>query len=168
MPAEADIRSKRREAVLQIIAERPVERQEQLVELLRARGIEATQSSVSRDLKALGVAKLQDGYTTPRRARGANDHELTLLGEFVRQIDAAGANLTVVKTATGAAQRVAVYLDRTGWPEIVGTLSGDDSIFVATRSGAEQRRLIARLRAQLDTTASSPAAGRPGNRSPEE
>ena len=58
MPAEVDVRSRRREAVLEIIAERPVERQEQLVELLRARGIDATQSSVSRDLKALGVAKL--------------------------------------------------------------------------------------------------------------
>ncbi len=166
MPAEADIRSRRREAVLEIIAERPVERQEQLVELLRARGIEATQSSVSRDLKALGVAKLEDGYAAPGRSRGANDRELTLLGEFVRQIDTAGAHLAVVKTATGAAQRVAVYLDRTGWPEIVGTLSGDDSIFVATRSAAEQRRLIARLRAQLDTTPSNPESGRVGHRGP--
>ena len=92
------------------------------------------------------------GAAEPRDAPGdANERELTLLGEFVRDIDTAGANLTVVKTAIGAAQRVAVFLDRTGWPEIVGTLSGDDSIFVATRNAEEQRRLVARLRAQLES-----------------
>ena len=52
--------------------------------------------------------------------------------------------------AIGAAQRVAVYLDRTDWPEIVGTLSGDDSIFIATRNASEQRRLVAKLRTQLN------------------
>ncbi|MFQ5633862.1 MAG: arginine repressor [Gammaproteobacteria bacterium] len=150
MPAEADIRRRRQEAILEIVSGESVARQTQLVDLLRARGIEATQSSVSRDLKTLGVAKLADGYAPPAADKGgANNHELTLLGEFVRQIDTAGGHLTVIKTAVGAAQRVAVYLDRTGWPEIVGTLSGDDSIFVATRSASEQRRLVAKLRAQL-------------------
>jgi len=65
----------------------------------------------------------------------------------VRDVRTAGGNLTVVKTAEGAAQRVAVYLDRSGWSEIVGTVSGDDTIFVATRGGGDQRRLVARLRA---------------------
>lgn len=151
MPVGADIRRKRRAAILEIIAAQPVARQTQLVELLQERGIDATQSSVSRDLKTLGIVKLDDAYAVPDNAPATNDHELTLLGEFVRHIDTAGANLTVVQTAVGAAQRVAVYLDRTGWPEIVGTLSGDDSIFVATRNAAEQRRLVARLRVQLET-----------------
>lgn len=157
MPARSDIGRKRQEAILEIIQTEPVARQTQLVERLRARGIEATQSSVSRDLKALGVTKLDDGYVSPDSASeapavptGSNDRELTLLGEFVRRIDTAGDNLTIVKTAVGAAQRVAVYLDRTGWPEIVGTLSGDDSIFVATRNVTEQRRLVTKLRVQLD------------------
>jgi len=165
MPARADLGPKRQQAILEIIRARPVARQAELVELLRARGIEATQSSVSRDLKTLGVTKLDDGYAqapdiaTPVGGGAAPlaeaetetvDRELNLLGEFVRRIDTAGSNLTVVKTAVGAAQRVAVYLDRTGWPEIVGTLSGDDSIFVATRNAAEQRRLVAKLRTQLD------------------
>jgi transcriptional regulator of arginine metabolism len=150
MPAEADIRRKRQDAILDIIRARPVSRQSQLVELLQARGIDATQSSVSRDLKALGVAKLETGYAPPGENDDGNGRELTLMGDFIRSIDAAGANLTVIKTAIGAAQRVAVYLDRSGWPEIVGTLSGDDSIFVATRNATEQRRLIARLRAQLN------------------
>lgn len=160
MPVSSDIGRKRQQVILEIIRARPVARQAQLVELLRARGIDATQSSVSRDLRALGVTKLASGYAAPvdtgaRVTRadtgsGAQERELTLLGEFVRDIDTAGVNLTVVKTAIGAAQRVAVYLDRTGWPEIVGTLSGDDSIFVATRNADEQRLLVARLRAQLE------------------
>jgi transcriptional regulator of arginine metabolism len=57
--------------------------------------------------------------------------------------------LLVVVTATGAAQRVAVMLDRSGWPEIVGTVSGDDTIFVATIDSNDQRRLRSRLRQQL-------------------
>ena len=159
MPARSDIGQRRQEAILEIIRTEPVARQTQLVELLRSRGIEATQSSVSRDLKALGVTKLDDGYLPPQTDDGgvhndptqpAKERELTLLGEFVRQIDTAGDNLTIVKTAVGAAQRVAVFLDRTGWPEIVGTLSGDDSIFVATRNAPEQRRLITKLREQLN------------------
>ncbi|MEE8236036.1 MAG: hypothetical protein V3R53_04515, partial [Gammaproteobacteria bacterium] len=64
-------------------------------------------------------------------------------------IQAAGPNLTVIKTAIGAAQRVAVFLDRSGWPEIVGTLSGDDTIFIATRNGQAQRRLRTRLRSSF-------------------
>jgi len=157
MPVRSDIGRKRQEAILEIIRTEPVARQTQLVERLRSRGIEATQSSVSRDLKALGVTKLDDGYASPETAQAASpsptpshQRELTLLGEFVREIDTAGDNLTIVKTAVGAAQRVAVYLDRTGWSEIVGTLSGDDSIFVATRNATEQRRLVAKLREQLD------------------
>ena len=62
MPIAPDIREKRRQAILDILAARPVARQSQFVELLRADGIEATQSSVSRDLRELGIAKLDDGY----------------------------------------------------------------------------------------------------------
>ena len=69
--------------------------------------------------------------------------------DFVRDVATAGNNLTVVKTATGAAQRVALFLDRSNWPEIVGTVSGDDTIFVATRSGKEQKQLLSYLKKQL-------------------
>ena len=68
---------------------------------------------------------------------------------FVRDVLKAGSNLTVIRTATGAAQRVALFLDRSEWPEIVGTVSGDDTIFVATRSGQDQRQLLGRLRSTL-------------------
>ena len=60
---------------------------------------------------------------------------------------------TVVKTVAGAAGQVALALDRCGWPEIVGTVSGDDTIFIATRTGGDQRRLVAKLRARLEKPA---------------
>lgn len=148
MPAETETREKRQAAILQILREQSVGRQTVLVELLRQKGIDATQSSVSRDLKQLGVAKLAAGYTRPD-AEHDDDRDQSRFGDFIRDIQTAGTNLTVVKTAIGAAQRVAVYLDRSGWPEIIGTVSGDDTIFIAVGSAAEQRRLVARLRERI-------------------
>ncbi len=146
MPAETELRDIRRAAILEILRERPVGRQTVLVELLRQKGIDATQSSVSRDLRQLGVAKLEQGYAPPEADAADDGTDQPAFGEFIRDIQAAGTNLTVIKTAIGAAQRVAVCLDRAGWSEIIGTVSGDDTIFVATGSGSEQRRLITRLR----------------------
>ncbi len=146
MPAETEIRDKRQAAILKILREQSVGRQSVLVDLLRQEGFEATQSSVSRDLKQLGVTKLGNGYATPDSRADDDDREQPMFDDFIRDIQTAGANLTVISTAIGAAQRVAVYLDRSGWPEIIGTVSGDDTIFVATGSAAGQRRLVARLR----------------------
>ena len=146
MPVEAEIRRKRHDAILEILRGRPVTRQSELVDLLRQKGIDATQSSVSRDLKQLGISKLDSGYSEPDPVPVDGDENLPLLSDFVQDIKTAGGHLTVVHTSIGAAQRVAVYLDRSGWPEIVGTVSGDDTIFVATRNNSDQRRLLAKLR----------------------
>jgi len=148
MPQPADIREQRREAILDILAKQQILRQSVFVELLQAKGFEATQSSVSRDLRELGISKLADGYGRITAAAESEQNDLTSAG-FVRGIKAAGSNLTVVQTATGAAQRVAVFLDRSNWPEIVGTVSGDDTIFVATRNKQDQRKLMSRLQTTL-------------------
>ncbi|MEE4186166.1 MAG: hypothetical protein V2J12_10390 [Gammaproteobacteria bacterium] len=145
MPTAPAIRAERQQAILDIIAAQPVARQSELVALLRARGVAATQSSISRDLRELGVAKLESGYG--RLAAGTAAGLEALPSDLMRGFEPAGEHLTVIKTATGAAARVALFLDRSDWPEIVGTVSGDDTIFVATRNGTEQRRLLARLRA---------------------
>jgi len=147
MPIHQAARSARQQAILDILQEQTVTRQAEVVALLQERGIPATQSSVSRDLRQLGIAKLDDGYAEARRAPAEDNPRPP--GDFVRGTAAAGANLLVIRTAVGAAARVAVYLDRAGWAEIVGTLSGDDTVFVATDSGAAQRRLQARLRAEF-------------------
>ena len=152
MPLATESMEKRQRAILAILRSRRWRRQSELVRLLKERGIRVTQSSVSRDLQQLGITKLDFGYTQLEHPDPETDRDATLAAEFVSEIRTAGGNLTVVKTAEGAAQRVALYLDRSGWAEIVGTVSGDDTIFVATRSEGEQRRLLARLRSQFPGT----------------
>ncbi len=147
MSATIDNRQQRQAAIREILAEAPIARQAELVRRLRERGIAATQSSVSRDLRELGVAKHAQGYAAA--PVDLSDTQRLVPGDFVRGIASAGANLTVIRTAVGAASRVAVYLDRADWPEIVGTLSGDDTVFVATASARAQQRLQAKLRAQF-------------------
>ena len=148
MPTDTQSRTRRQQAILQILGERPVSRQSELVGLLSDRGIAATQSSVSRDLRQLGIAKLEQGYgQTADEPQQANPLPP---GDFVRGAEPAGPNLLVIRTAVGAAARVAVYLDRTDWAEIIGTISGDDTVFVATDSAAGQRRLQARLKSAFE------------------
>jgi len=148
--ATIEQRNERRLAIARLLRAHAVERQSELVELLRAEGHVATQSSVSRDLKDMGVVKLRDRYSLPESESDGNGDSLRQVAEFVRDIRTAGANLLIVRTAVGAAQRVAVTLDRVDWPEIVGTLSGDDTIFIATATAAHQRRLRARLKHKLE------------------
>ena len=143
---------KRQKAILAILRSRRIARQSELVRLLKERGIRVTQSSVSRDLQQLGISKLESGYEQLAEADPETDRDAAQVAGFVREIRTAGSNLTVVKTAEGAAQRVALYLDRSGWPEIVGTVSGDDTIFVATSGGGDQRRLLVRLRSHFPAT----------------
>ena len=149
MPTAIAHQSARRRAISKLLELSPVSRQSELVRLLQTEGFDATQSSVSRDLRELGAIKLTNGYSLSEPHRIDNESELGLVVEFVRDVRPAGANITVITTAVGAAQRVAVTLDRMGWPEIVGTLSGDDTIFVATAGLAQQRKLGARLRSTL-------------------
>jgi len=151
MPTAVAQQQARRRAIAELLERKKITRQVELVRLLRDEGFDATQSSVSRDLKDLGVAKLTTGYELPASDQGPGDdaQALQLVAEFVRELQAAGPHLLVVATAIGAAQRVAVTLDRVAWPEIVGTLSGDDTIFIATAGAAQQRRLVTRLREHL-------------------
>ena len=150
MPVATETMQKRQRAIVAILRNRRVGRQAELVRLLKDRGIRATQSSISRDLQQLGITKLDAGYQQLEEPAADGERDAELVAEFVREIRVAGGNLTVVRTAEGAAQRVALYLDRSGWPEIVGTVSGDDTIFVATRGGGEQRRLLVRMRAVFE------------------
>ena len=147
MPIDTESMEKRQKAILSILRGRRVARQSELVRLLKERGIRVTQSSVSRDLQQLGITKLENGYEPLEQPDPDTDREAAVVAGFVQDIRTAGGNITVVKTVIGAAQQVALYLDQSGWPEIVGTVSGDDTIFVATRGGGDQRRLLARLRA---------------------
>jgi transcriptional regulator of arginine metabolism len=136
--------SARRSVLAKIIREQAVGRQTELVALLRKRGVVATQSSVSRDLRELGVAKLGDRYVLPEASIQAKS-DFSTLKQFVNARLTAGNNLTVLKTTIGSAQSVAVAIDTAQWPEVVGTISGDDTIFIATAGAEAQRQLGDRL-----------------------
>lgn len=134
----------RQRELLSILEHERVTSQLELVELLRHRGISATQSSVSRDLKELGVGWIGGRYV----AAGEPDEETSSFDDFARFLRGfkpAGPHLTVVQTTVGTAQSVALAIDRAGWSEVVGTVAGDDTFFVATASATDQRRLIKRL-----------------------
>ena len=136
----------RRTMLAKIIREQAVGRQAELVALLRKLGVDATQSSVSRDLRELGVAKQGDRYMLPDTASQPKN-DFSTLKQFVNALQTAGTNLTVLKTTIGSAQSVAVAIDTARWPEVVGTISGDDTIFIATAGPREQRKLSLRLHA---------------------
>ena len=136
----------RRTMLVKIIREQRVGRQAELVAMLRKHGHVATQSSVSRDLRELGVAKMGDRYVLPDAAAPPRS-DFSTLKQFVKAQFTAGSNLTILKTAVGSAQSVAVAIDTAHWPEVVGTISGDDTIFIATAGTAEQTRLRQRLHA---------------------
>ena len=146
MTAEVHQGVSRRAAILRILRESVVHNQDELVKVLRKQGFDATQSSVSRDLRELGVAKAGDHYiVAPSPEPPAADH-FAAVANFVLAIRTAGASLTVIKTTTGMAQSVTVAIDKASWPEVVGTISGDDTIFLATEDARSQRKLLARLR----------------------
>jgi len=138
----------RRDTLKRLLRETTVRRQADLVRLLRSEGFDCTQSSISRDLRELGVAKFGDHYVIANdnaAAAPTNDAFAALAG-WVREVLTAGPSLTVIKTNPGSAQSVAVAIDNANWPEVVGTISGDDTLFVATAGAAEQQALVSRLR----------------------
>lgn len=123
-----------------------IESQHELLHELSRIGIDANQASVSRDLNELGISKVQGVYALPQLKAGES-----ALTDFL-DIESAGEHLLVVKTDIGKAQAVALAIDRLKISEIVGTLAGDDTIFVATKTQARQphgsmRHLTKRRRA---------------------
>src|SRR5690554_5737038 len=104
----------RRAAILRILQESVVRNQDELVKALHGQGFEATQSSVSRDLRELGVAKAGDHYIVPAGVQAAAS-PFAAVANFVLEVRTAGGALTVIKTATGTAQSVAVAIDEAKW-----------------------------------------------------
>jgi len=144
MPNSSQDQVQRRAALHKLLSKGPARTQHSLVDALNADGLAATQSSVSRDLRELGAIKTAEGYELPDAA--SNDREqMKGIASLLRSFSPAGPNLLVIRTAIGAAQRVALALDRCAWPEMIGNIGGDDTVFVATDSAFAQKNLIARI-----------------------
>jgi|SRR5687768_6988377 len=124
----------RQQKILSLIQAKPIGTQEDLRVLLERAGMTATQSSVSRDLEELGIVKQHGHYTLPR-ANGASARGLLSL-------DQAGDSLVIVRTLPGLASAVAVEIDAAAMPEVVGTIAGEDTIFIAVRDAKAQRATI--------------------------
>lgn len=140
-------RTHRQELILTLISSKPIRNQSELIEELEAAGVSVTQSTLSRELKSLGIAKAPDSdggyrYTTGEPSgRGP----LSPLVAFVRKIERA-KNLIVVRTPPGNAQGVAHGLDEVAWPEVMGTIAGDDTILLICRGDKEGAEVERRLK----------------------
>jgi transcriptional regulator of arginine metabolism len=144
MPTERD---QRRRRILELVASRELRTQEELAEALAKAGWGANQSSVSRDIAALGLVKIDGAYRRPpKNARPRVSPDLDRIADVVSSVEPSGDALIVLKTPAGEANHVAVSLDRLAWPEIVGTIAGDDTIFVAVRNADARTRTLARLK----------------------
>ena len=149
MATHLDAQTMRRDAIVRILRQAAVGRQAELVRLLRREGFDATQSSVSRDLREIGVVKGADRYLLPASEDALTPSHFEDVRAFVKGYRGAGAALTVLRTTAGAAQSVALAIDKGHWPEIVGTIAGDDTIFIATVDARAQRRLHQHLRSSF-------------------
>jgi transcriptional regulator of arginine metabolism len=121
-------KSYRQGQILKLIHARRIHTQEELARALKQIGIPATQVTLSRDIRELRLAKTADGYRQ-LAAEPAGPDFASLAAEFLRDVRQA-QNLLVLKTSPGNANTVAVALDREEWPEVVGTVAGDDTILV--------------------------------------
>ena len=152
MPTSAETWEKRQAAIRELIAREAIGSQARLVERLARRGFEVTQSSVSRDLQEMGIVKAAGRYVTadlvaaPKAAPGAaKDALLAEAKASIRKVAPAGPYLLVVSTPAGLASSVAVAIDQAGWAEVVGTVAGDDTVFLATAGRRAQAGVQLRL-----------------------
>lgn len=146
---------RRREAILTLVAGQRVETQDELVEALREQGIEASQASVSRDIAALGLAKAAGRWAAPHDRIPPVDPLEQRIAAWLLEVAAAGDHLLVLKTPPGEAPGVGLALDRLGLDGVVGTVAGDDTIFVAVAGGAAGRRVTRRLRTLMQAPGES-------------
>lgn len=147
MPARGDGWNDRQLAIRDLLAATAIHRQDALLEDLHARGFRVTQSSVSRDLREMRVAKIDGRYvvTDSLLPESQARDELTEASASILSVRLAGPHLLVVLTPPGRASVVSMAIDRARWPEVVGTVAGDDTLFVATSGRLQQAKVYALL-----------------------
>ena len=134
--------------ILNLIRSQPIHTQEELSLALRKQGIDVTQVTLSRDMRDLGVVKAPQGYREAQQlapaAEGQSGTLKRAVEEFVRDVRTA-QNIIIIRTDPGSAQPVAVALDNGDWPEIVGTIAGDDTIFAVAPDSKRALQARAKL-----------------------
>jgi transcriptional regulator of arginine metabolism len=138
----------RHKAILELLEDGPVESQEALQHSLGRRGFEVGQATLSRDIHELKLVKGPDGYTRVAESHTPETHlpsVMHLAHQFVVEIRQA-QNMLVIKTTVGSAQPVAAALDASHWPEVIGTLAGDDTVLVIAADRKKASALARRIR----------------------
>ncbi len=143
------MKNQRHELILEIINSQPVPTQELLAELLAQKGIKTTQATLSRDIQQLSLVKQRDvngvyRYTLPAAAA----EEKSLFAEAVLSVDYA-MNIIVLKCRAGMAQGTCVAIDSVNHEGVVGTIAGDDTIFILVRSEADAKKLSRKFKSEL-------------------
>ena len=149
------MKSERQNEIIRLITAGDIETQEELASALRDLGYKVTQATVSRDIRELRLIKIpaKDGgfkYAKPERHETAvSERFARILTDSLVNVDTSG-NIIVVKTLSGSANVAAEALDNLGWPEILGTIAGDNTIFIVTRSETETAEISGRIRRLTD------------------
>lgn len=146
------MKSRRHAVIRNIIATGDVHSQQDLAKRLAREGIEATQATLSRDLAELGVLKGPEGYQLPSANIAALPAEVSLIRALKRELVSidVGGTLVVLKTPSGHGNALAIELDRARLNGLLGTIAGDDTIFLAARSELSARRIAKDLRQLAD------------------
>lgn len=141
----------RHQAIRDLVGQRPLRTQQELEAALAERGIRATQATLSRDIAELGLTKVERRGAQVYAMPGPSDAEATgeerlraVLRELPYELRDSGT-LLIVKTLPGSAHAIAAALDRTRWADVIGTVAGDDTVFIATPDLAGLKRLRKRL-----------------------
>lgn len=145
------MKNKRQEAILRLIENQPIDRQETLQARLAEQGIQVTQATISRDIRQLGLVKVADGsggYRYMAQGAARSEHSSTrfetIFRESVLKVDYAG-NMVLVRCYSGMASAACELFDAMSWEDVVGTLSGDDTFFVLMRSEAAAKAITDHL-----------------------
>lgn len=149
MPIDREHQDRRRKAVVDILATTPAKKQIEIVRALRKLGFKVTQSSVSRDLRDLGIVRREGFYRLP--APRGDESEINKMESFIRRAGTAGPYMIVIGTTAGTAKAVAAGIKGAAWPEARGILAEDETIFLATDNIYDTRLLLQRLKRIVKT-----------------
>ncbi|MDO5695759.1 MAG: arginine repressor [Eubacteriales bacterium] len=145
------MKRERREEIVNLITKHRIATQEELVERLNQSGHCVTQATVSRDIREMKITKVTDDrggshYVMPPGNReNLSEKYLVMLTNGIKRYEVAG-NLLVIRTISGTAMSIATAIDAFAWPEVVGCIAGDDTVFVATGNQEAAEQLTVRLR----------------------
>ncbi len=140
-------RTVRQARIAELIDAEQIHNQKDLLGKLKKDGIEITQATLSRDLRKLGAAKTRAGYAMVTDNEHAEPGEglRHIFREFVRHVDSAGS-IVVLKTGPSNAPAVAVAIDRVAWPEVLGTVAGEDTLFALVKTSSQAGKIVKRIK----------------------